>query len=127
MENTETPEIIECHLRLHLAHPTGDPSGDPTWAEWSATVVGDPVTFQARVLTKEGAWNGPLPPGADVSSPQALDDPWWTVFLPDGRGAAVLAGQVGRPLAIGEIFSLPAAVDGRWTNGVVFEGAILLR
>jgi hypothetical protein len=123
----ETPEIIECRLRLHVAHPTGDPSGEPTWAEWSTTVVGEPVTFQARVLTKEGAWNGPLPPGADVSSPHRLDDPWWTVFLPDGSGVAVLSGQVGRPLAIGETFSLAPAVDGLWTNGVVFEGVILFR
>lgn len=123
--NRETPEIIECQLRLHTAHPAGEPSAPATWAEWSTTAVGEPVTFQARVLTAEGAWNGPLPPGVEVSPPVAVDDPWWTVFLPEGRGVPILSGQVGHPLAIGDAFSLPPAVDGLWTDGVVFEGAIV--
>ncbi len=127
MPGAETPEIIECRLRLHASHPTIGASREPTWTEWSTTVVGDPVTFCARVLTSEGSWNGPLPPGAEVAAPCALEDAWWTVFLPDGTGAAVLSGRVGRPLAIGDTFTLPAAVDGHWTDGVVFDGAILLR
>lgn len=125
MADDDTPEIIECELRLHSARPTGEGSQEPTWADWAATAVGDPVTFQARALIGKGAWNGPLPPGVENSPPVALDDPWWTVFLPGGRGVPILAGQVGHPLAIGEAFSLPPAEDGVWTDGVVFEGAIV--
>ena len=126
MVDEGTPEIIECQIRLHSARPVDKGSGEPTWADWSASVVGDPVTFQARALTEKGAWNGPLPPGVEISPPVPLDDPWWTVYLPDGRGVPILSGQVGRSLAIGEPFSLPPAEEGAWTNGVTFEGAIVV-
>lgn len=125
MVDEDAPQIIECELRLHSTRPAGT-SGEPTWADWSATAVGEAVTFQARALMDQGAWNGPLPPGVDASPPVALDDPWWTVFLPDGRGVPVLSGRVGHPLAIGDVFSLPPAEDGVWTKGVVFEGAVVI-
>jgi hypothetical protein len=122
----DDPEIIECELRLHSARPTTEAPGDPTWADWAGTVVGEPVTFRAVAVTGDGAWNGPLPPGAEVSPPVALDDPWWTVFLPDGRGVPVLAGRVGHALAIGDSFTLPPGEEGSWTHGVVFSGAIVI-
>ncbi len=55
----------------------------------------------------------------------ALDDPYWTVFLPDARGVPIMSDRVGRPLAIGEPFNLAAGVEGQWTANVVFDGAIV--
>jgi hypothetical protein len=124
----DEPEIIECELRLHRARPAGaapDP-GQLTWADWAQTVVGEPVTFRAVAITGKGAWNGPLPPGAQVAAPVTLDDPWWTIFLPSGRGVPVMVGQVGRPLSIGDSFALPPRREGEWTDGIAFQGAIVI-
>jgi hypothetical protein len=122
----DDPEIIECQIRLHSARPAAPASGEPSWADWSATCVGEPVTFQAIAVTGRGAWNGPLPPGVAISPPVALDDPWWTVFLPDGKGVPIVAGPVGRALSIGDSFSLAPGEAGVWTEGVVFDGAIVV-
>lgn len=126
MGEEDEPEIIECELRLHHARPEEGQGGELLWADWSETVVGEPVTFRAIAITGKGAWNGPLPPGAAISPPKALEDPWWTVFLPNGRGVPVRVGQVGRPLAIGDEFNLPPGQDGVWEEGVVFVGAIVI-
>ena len=126
MAEEDEPEIIECELRLHSARPVIQQGSELTWADWSQTTVGEPVTFRAIAMTGKGAWNGPLHPGAAVPAPVALDDPWWTVFLPNGRGVPVKAGQVGRPLAIGDEFNLPPGQVGVWEDGVVFVGAIVI-
>jgi len=120
------PQIIECEIRLHSGRPADKGSNELSWADWSETVVGQPVTFRAIAILAEGAWNGPLSPGVEISPPRALDDPYWTVFLPDSRGAPVLTGRVGHPLAIGEAFTLPPGEGGVWTPGVVFDGAIVI-
>jgi len=62
----------------------------------------------------------------EIASPVALDDPWWTVFLPASRGVPIVVGQVGRPLAIGEAFTLPPGEPGVWTEGAVFDGTIVI-
>jgi len=130
MPEEDSPEIIECEIRLHRARPAGhgdgDGDGELSWADWSETVVGGPVTFEAIAITDKGAWNGPLSPGVEVSSPEALDDPWWTVFLPAARGVPVMVGQVGHSLGVGESFLLPAGEPGVWVEGVVFDGAIVI-
>jgi hypothetical protein len=118
-------EIIECELRLHSGRPTERATGELTWADWSETVVGEAITFRARADTAKGLWSGPLAPGIEVAAPVALDDPYWTVFLPSGRGVPILVGQVGHPLAIGESFHLPPGRPGVWTTDVTFEGAIV--
>jgi len=117
------PEIIECEIRLHSAPPEsgGDPS-DSDAAAWAETMVGRPVSFEARADPASGAWNGPLSPGVDISAPTSLDDPWWTVRLPGSSGVPLLCGQVGHPLGIGDTFQLSAAEDGTWTTGIPFEG-----
>jgi hypothetical protein len=120
------PEIIECEIRLHSTQPASNTTGDASWAEWSETVVGDPVTFRAIAMIAKGAWNGPLAPGVEICAPVALDDPYWTVFLPAGNGVPIVVGRVGRPLAIGEAFTLPPGEPGAWTEGVVFDGAIVV-
>lgn len=122
----DEPEIIECEIRLHSGRPAGPATGEPSNADWSETVVGEAVTFQAIAITSKGAWNGPLPPGVEIAPPVALDDPYWTVCLPASRGAPVIVGRVGRPLAIGEAFNLPPGRPGVWTEGVPFEGAIVI-
>jgi hypothetical protein len=121
----DSPEIIECAIRLHSSRPPNKADGEPSWTEWSQTVVGAAVTFQAIAIPSTGAWNGPLSPGVEIAPPVALDDPYWTVFLPDGRGVPILTGQVGRPLGIGEAFALPPGTHGVWTQGVVFDGTII--
>ena len=123
---TDDPEIIECQIRLHSGPPPPAAGERSTWAEWSQTCVGDPVNFQAIAITGRGAWNGPLSPGVEISPPVLLNDPWWTVFLPDSQGVPVLSGQVGRPLAIGDPFSLPPGQSDVWTQGVSFDGAIVV-
>ena len=122
----DDPEIIECQIRLHSSRPDASATGGLSWADWSTTCVGEPVTFQAIAITGKGAWNGPLPPGVEISPPVALDDPWWTVFLPDGTGAPILSGQVGRALTIGDSFSLPPGETGVWTEGLIFDGAVVV-
>ncbi len=122
----DEPEIIECELRLHFARPEIQEGTEPVWADWSETVVGEPVTFRAVAITGKGAWNGPLQPGAAIASPKALLDPWWTIFLPNGRGVPIKAGQVGYPLAIGDEFNLPPGHEGVWEDGVEFTGAIVV-
>ncbi len=126
MDPAGSPQIIECELRLHSDRPVDPPGGAAAWGEWSATTVGEPVIFRAVAVTSEGAWNGPLAPGVEIAAPVALDDPWWTIFLPDSKGRPVFADRVGRRLAIGENFSLPAGQPGIWTNGVVFDGAVVI-
>ncbi len=121
----EGPEIIECEIRLHSSRPAGAAGDEASWSEWSQTAASDPVTFQARAMTGQGVWGGPLPPGVEVAAPVPLEDPSWTVFLPRGTGRPIVTGEVGRPLAIGETFKLAAAEPGAWTEGVVFEGAIV--
>jgi hypothetical protein len=37
-----------------------------------------------------------------------------------------MVGQVGRSLAIGETFNLPPGEPDVWTEGVVFDGAIVI-
>lgn len=123
MASQRRPEIIECELRLHSGPPgTGvDPStGDA--AAWSETEVGRPVSFEARADPPAGAWNGPLPPGVDISAPATIDDPWWTVRLPGSTGVPLLCGRVGRPLGIGDTFQLAPNDDRTWTTGIPFEG-----
>jgi hypothetical protein len=121
----DRPEIIECEIRLHSSRPANT-AAEPSWADWSTTVVGHAVTFQAIANMGRKAWNGPLSPGVQVAAPVALDDPYWTVFLPASKGAPVVVGQVGRPLAIGEAFTLPAGQPDVWTEGVAFDGAIVI-
>jgi hypothetical protein len=121
----DRPEIIECELRLHSARPTEAAPSEFSWADWAETVVGEPVTFQAIANIGKAAWSGPLPPGVEISPPVALDDPWWTVFLPAARGIPIVSGRVGHPLAIGEAFKLPPGDPDVWTEGVVFNGAIV--
>lgn len=77
-------------------------------------------------MTGRGAWNGPLSPGVEIAPPVMLNDPWWTVFLPDATGLPIVVGQVGRPLAIGDPFTLPPGETGVWTEGVVFDGAVVI-
>jgi hypothetical protein len=121
----DDPEIIECVIRLHSSRPPDQEDGEPSWTDWSQTVVGSGVFFQAVAIPSKGAWNGPLSPGVEISPPIALDDPYWTVFLPNGEGAPVLTGRVGRPLGIGEAFTLPPGIHGDWTQDVVFDGTIV--
>jgi hypothetical protein len=122
----DRPEIIECEIRLHSACPDATTGRELSWADWSKTAVGEPVTYRAIAITGKGTWNGPLAPGVEISPPVALDDPWWTVFLPNGRSAPITAGRVGHPLAIGESFTLPPGEAGVWSGGVVFDGAIVI-
>jgi hypothetical protein len=124
-ESHDDAGIIECDLRLHSGRPAERATGELTWADWSETVVSEAVTFQALAVPAKGLWNGPLPPGAEVAAPMALADPYWTVFLPSGKGAPIRTGQVGHPLAIGECFQLPPGQPGVWTADVTFEGAIV--
>jgi hypothetical protein len=124
-EDQDGAAIIECELRLHSSRPAIKATGEPTYADWSETVVGQAVTFQAIANTAKGLWGGPLSPGAEVAAPVALDDPYWTVFLPSSRGIPVLVGEVGHPLGIGETFRLPPGEPGTWTAHVVFDGAII--
>jgi hypothetical protein len=124
-DDDDRSSIIECELRLHSGRPADRATGELTWADWSETVVGHAVTFQAIVNTAMGTWNGPLPPGVEIAPPQALDDPHWTVFLPASRGVPIMVGQVGRALATGEAFTLAPAEPGNWTANVVFDGAII--
>jgi hypothetical protein len=119
----DRPEIIECEIRLHSARP--DKPGDLSFSDWAQTVVGNPITFRAIAITGKGSWNGPLSPGVEIAAPTALDDPYWTIFLPSSTGVAIMVGRVGRPLAIGEAFILPPGVPGHWIEGVVFDGAIV--
>ncbi|MGP8058557.1 MAG: hypothetical protein ACLP9C_02825 [Acidimicrobiales bacterium] len=121
----DRPEIIECEIRLHTGRPAQG-SGEPSWSDWAQTVVGEPVTFRAVAVTAKGAWNGPIPPGVEIAAPVALADPYWTVFLPAASGPPVQTGQVGRPLAIGEAFTLGPGEPDRWIDGVTFEGAIVI-
>ena len=123
----ERPEIIECELRLHVSPPPATPLTEARFADWSGTVAGLPVTFRALAITAQGAWNGPLSPGVDIATPVSLADPYWTVFLPASKGVPVVSGRVGRPLAVGECFTLEPGATGIWHEGVVFEGAIVLR
>jgi len=127
MENPEDdPEIIECEIRLHSGPPAGKGTAEASWVDWSETAVGEPVTFQAIAITSRGAWNGPLPPGVQICPPRALNDPYWTVFLPVSSGVPILTGKVGRPLAIGEEFTLPPGEPGVWKEGIAFDGAIVI-
>lgn len=123
----DRPEIIECELRLHGAPPANGSGQGPTFEDWSATAVGEAVRFRAIAIPSQGAWNGPLPPGAEVAAPRALDDPYWSVFLPASKGAPIISGRVGHPLAIGEAFCLPSGRPGEWTRDLAFEGAIVIR
>jgi hypothetical protein len=116
------PEIIECEIRLHSARPDG---ASDKFTDWAQTAVGDPITFQAIAITGNGWWNGPLSPGVEIAASAALDDPYWTVFLPASTGIPIMVGQVGRPLGIGETFTLPPGEQGHWTEGVVFDGAVV--
>jgi hypothetical protein len=122
----DRPEIIECEIRLHSGRPTTKTTDELSWADWSETVVGHSVTFQALANRGRGAWNGPLSPGVQVAAPVALEDPYWTVFLPASTGVPLMVGQVGRPLAVGEAFNLTPGEPGVWTEGVVFDGAIVI-
>ena len=122
----DSPDIIKCQIRLHSSQPLGEKSDGPTFADWSQTVVGEPITFEAIAITGKGLWNGPLSPGVEIDAPVALGDPYWTVFLPSSRGVPVMSGRVGRSLAKGETFNLPPGVEGVWTPNVVFDGAIVV-
>jgi hypothetical protein len=124
-DNEDGAAIIECELRLHSGRPADKATGDLKWAEWSETVVGHAVTFQAIANTAAGTWNGPLSPGVEIAAPAALEDPHWTVFLPAARGVPIIDGQVGHSLATGEAFTLAPAEPGTWTANVVFDGAIV--
>jgi hypothetical protein len=126
MPDDSSPEIIECDLRLHSAQPANKAPGELVCEDWLATAVGNPVRFEAIAVVGRGAWGGPLPPGAEISPPVPLDDPWWSVFLPSSKGVPVVMGPVGRPLAIGDAFNLAPAEEGVWTTGVVFDGAIVI-
>jgi hypothetical protein len=121
----DNPEIIECEIRLHSSRPANRADGELSWSDWSESAVGRAVTFQAIAITAKGAWGGPLSPGVQISPSVALDDPYWTVFLPASRGVPIVVGQVGRPLAVGEAFTLHAGEPGAWTTDVVFDGAII--
>jgi hypothetical protein len=110
-------------MRLHSARPGNKAASELLWADWATTVAGGPVRFQARAITEKGSWNGPISPGVAISPPIALDDPWWTVFLPGGRGVPIVADRVGHRLGVGESFTLAPGDD--WTEGVVFDGAIV--
>jgi hypothetical protein len=125
-ESESQPQIIECEIRLHSSRPADQGSAEPTFADWSATVVGDAVTFQAIANPARGTWNGPLSPGVEVAPPAALDDPYWTVFLPASKGVPIMVGHVGHPLAVGEAFTLAPGQPGVWTADVVFDGAIVI-
>jgi hypothetical protein len=125
VESEDSPEIIECQIRLHSGPPAKTGDGEPSWTDWSETVVGTAVTFKAVAMTTKGSWNGPLSPGVEISPPVPVSDPYWTVFLPAGRGVPVMVGQVGHALGVGEAFRLPAGELGVWTEGVVFEGTIV--
>jgi hypothetical protein len=122
----DRPEIIECEIRLHSGQPANKAAAQLSWADWSESIVGHAVTFQAIANIGKGAWNGPLSPGVQIAAAVALDDPYWKVFLPSRRGVPIMVGQVGRPLAIGETFNLPPGQPGVWTEGVVFDGAIVI-
>jgi len=109
----------------------GSPSGGPrrswlgTW--WN---TGDRVPNGESDRVGPSDWQTMAPAYADwpileIAPPVALDDPYWTVFLPDGCGVPILTGQVGRPLGIGEAFTLPPGTHGVWTQGVVFDGTII--
>ena len=124
-EDQDGGEIIECDLRLHSGRRSDKELEELTWADWSGTVVGHAVTFQALANPTKGLWSGPLPPGVEIAAPMELDDPYWTVFLPSGEGVPVQVGQVGHPLAIGEAFRLPPGEPGVWAAHVVFEGSII--
>lgn len=126
MDAEAHPQIIECEIRLHTAVPDGAAAPETADAErWARTAVGEPVAFQARADPAAGSWNGPLSPGVSVAAPVALDDPWWTVRLPGSHGVPIRCGGVGRPLAVGEPFTLAAADLDRWTRGVVFDGHVV--
>jgi hypothetical protein len=120
----DSPDIIKCQIRLHSSRPAGEKSAK--FADWSRTVVGDPITFEAIAVTGKALWNGPLSPGVEIEAPVPLGDPYWTIFLPSARGVPVLSGRVGRSLANGETFNLPSGVEGVWTSNVVFDGAIVV-
>jgi hypothetical protein len=126
VDTGDRPEIIKCQIRLHTGRPAGETPDELTFADWSQTSVGDPVTFEAIAITGKGLWNGALPPGVEIAAPVALDDPYWTVFLPSARSVPIVSGRVGRPLAIGEAFNLIPGVEGTWTEDVVFDGAIVI-
>jgi len=115
---------------LHRAGPGADEHDDhdEQWSQsdWAETAVGEPVVFQARADPASGLWNGPLSPGASISPPVVLDDPWWTVSLPGSSGRPLLAERVGHGLDIGEAFTLRPTAEGTWTSGVAFEGAIIV-
>lgn len=120
------PEIIECEIRLHDSRPPQKESGEPWWADWARTTVGEPVIFKAIAIVGKGKWNGPLPPGVEIPASRALDDPYWTVFLPSPTGVPIMSGRVGHPLAVGEVFALAPGVPGTWIRDVVFDGAIVI-
>lgn len=120
-------QIIECELRLHVARPKEQSPGPLTFADWAKTAVGDAVTFQAVASPERGAWNGPLPPGAQVSAAMALENPYWSVFLPASKGVPILFGRVGRALQIGEQFTLQPGTPESWRHDVTFDGAIVIR
>lgn len=126
-DDLDQPEIIECRIQLHSDRPVGTASDEPSIADWSKTAVSEGVTFRAIAIVSKGAWNGPLSPGIEVAAPEPLEDPYWTVSLPAGKGLPIMVGQVGRRLAIGETFKLPPGEPGVWTEGVVFDGAIVIQ
>jgi len=126
MTSQRDPQIIEFLLRLHSRRPDVAEGKEPDWTEWSLTVVSDPVIFRAVADPNTGSWNGPLEPGVEIVAPVPLNDPWWTVFLHDATGVAVLSDRVGGPLAVGESHRLPPGEPGEWTDGVNFEGAIVI-
>jgi hypothetical protein len=125
-DDGDQPEIIECEIQLHSDRPASNVTGELSTADWSKTAVGKAVTFRAIVIISKGAWNGPLSPGIDIAAPVPLEDPYWTVSLPASRGVPVLVGHVGRRLAIGDVFKLPPGEPGIWTEGLVFDGAIVI-
>lgn len=104
-EEREVPgefDLTECVFQLHSSGRPWDKSADEV--DWVATAVGAPVHFVA-VQFGQSAWHakGPI----TVRAPAALDDPGWTVSLAGRDGAPIMIGQVGRPLAQGEAFTLP--------------------
>ena len=125
-DTDDGPEIIKCQIRLHSSRPAGEKPNELTFSDWSQTIVGAPITFEAIAITGRGQWNGPLSPGVAIAAPEPLGDPYWTVFLPSARGVPLVSGRVGRSLAIGESFYLLPGVEGVWTANVVFDGAIVV-
>lgn len=103
-------DVREYTFRLHRSGAPWGKRADEI--DWDDTAVGEAVNFKALHFG-QSAWSALAP--VTTTAPEALPDAAWSVAAGIGD-TPLFVGNVGHPLAKGEMFTLPVAIVGGVTR-----------